>query len=330
MARRTVINAQLSRRAVLGSALLVPVPVLAACGSGSAASEPAAASTSGEMDTNSAAADTSAGAGSGAATEAGGPIRISYGSDASQFGELYLPSGTRRVGTVVIIHGGFWLSAYGKDLGTPLAADLASKGWVTWNLEYRRVGDGGGWTETFDDIAAGIDALHGLATSGEHGRIDTSHVVAIGHSAGGQLAAWAADRRKLGVSAPASFGARSIALTGVVSQAGVLDLTKALRDGVGGSAVSDLLGGTPEQFPDRYAIADPTRQLPLGIPVHCVHGDEDSNVPLDQSVDYVAAAQQAGDDAVLHRVQGNHFTLIDVTSAAWTTVVGLLPRLFSS
>lgn len=257
-----------------------------------------------------------------------GGIRITYGSDPSQYADLHLPSGTRRPGTVVVIHGGFWRSGYGSDLGTPLAVDLAARGWVAWNIEYRRVGGGGGWPRTLTDVAAAIDALAGVAAGGEHGTIDTTRVVAIGHSAGGQLAAWAASRPALGSASPSRFtGGTSVPVTGVVSQAGVLDLTTAADDGVGGSAVPDLIGGSPTKVPERYDVADPTRLLPLGVPVHCVHGRDDGNVPFCQSQDYVAAATDAGDPAVLHEVPGDHFTLIDPSSAAWKTVVGLLPTL---
>ena len=82
-----------------------------------------------------------------------------YGPDPSQFGELSLPTGDRSAGTVVIIHGGFWRARYDLSLGRPLAADLVARGYAVWNLEYRRVGNGGGWPTTFDDVAAGIDAL---------------------------------------------------------------------------------------------------------------------------------------------------------------------------
>jgi len=98
-------------------------------------------------------------------------VKISYGPDSSQYGELHLPFGTRRPGTVVILHGGFWLSEYGAELGTPLAVDLARKGWVAWNLEYRRVGNGGGWPATFMDVAAGVDELTPIAAGRQHGAI---------------------------------------------------------------------------------------------------------------------------------------------------------------
>lgn len=331
----------ITRRTALGSVLMAPV--LAACGAASGTGTSGAggagtrgagtggAGTGGAGAGGAASSDRSAAGTSGAVNTSSSwpaaPVRIPYGSDPSQFGELHQPAGARRAGTVVVIHGGFWRAEYGLDLGTPLAADLAARGWVAWNLEYRRVGDGGGWRATFHDIAAGIDVLAGLSSSGGHGVVDTSEVVAVGHSAGGQLAAWAAARPALGAASPTAFGAHSVPLTGVVSQAGVLDLAKAVRGGVGGTAVQDLLGGEPDAVADRYRIADPTRHLPLGIPVHCIHGDQDGNVPLDQSVDYVAAATKAGDTAVLHEIQGDHFTLIDVDSAAWTTVIDVLSSL---
>jgi dipeptidyl aminopeptidase/acylaminoacyl peptidase len=234
-------------------------------------------------------------------------VRHSYGADPSQFGELYAPAGTRRPGTVVIIHGGFWRAQYDLSLGAPLAADLVARGYTVWNLEYRRVGDGGGWLTTSADIAAGIDQLETVG-------VDTSRVVAIGHSAGGQLAVWAAGRS-------------TVALTAVVAQAGVLDLATAADTGVGGTAVPDFLGGSPAQLPARYAEADPIQRVPAPVPVLCVHGRADANVPFAQSTAYVAAAQKAGGRATLAEVPGDHFSLIDPTSVAWQTVVDALPGL---
>ena len=244
--------------------------------------------------------------------------RHSYGPDPSQFGELYLPKGTAIKGVTVVLHGGFWLAEYDLSLGAPLAADLASRGYASLNLEYRRVGNGGGWPTTLQDVADGIDLLASLD-------VDTSHVVAIGHSAGGQLAAWAAGRSRLPASAPGRNP--KVSVTAVVSQAGVLDLTSAAMTGVGGNAEADFLGGTPAQVPQRYAIADPIKQVPLRAPVLCVHSRTDQEVPFAQSVAYVAAAKAAGAMATLAEVDGDHFTLIDPSSAAWRTVVHALPGL---
>ena len=249
-----------------------------------------------------------------------GAARHTYGTRPSQFGELYRPEGTGHPGTVVVIHGGFWRSAYDLSLGAPLAADLAAHGYTAWNLEYRRVGNGGGWPGTLADVAAGIDLLATLD-------VDTAHVVAIGHSAGGQLAVWAAGRSALAAGAPGA--APRVQVTGAVAQAGVLDLARAADTGVGGTAEADFLGGSPARVPQRYAVADPIAHVPLAAPVLCVHSRADRNVPFAQSTAYVAAATTAGATATLHESTGDHFTLIDPSSPDWRAVLEALPRLLS-
>jgi acetyl esterase/lipase len=124
----------------------------------------------------------------------------------------------------VVIHGGFWRARYGRRLMHALCGDLAERGWAAWNVEYRRLGrsSGGGYPRTLEDVDCAIDHLAALAdgavASAGHGHphLDLGRVVAIGHSAGGHLAAWAGTRPD-----PA------VPLTGVVSQAGVLDLRAA-------------------------------------------------------------------------------------------------------
>jgi acetyl esterase/lipase len=237
--------------------------------------------------------------------------RIEYGPDAAQFGELYRPAGAARPGTVVIVHGGFWRAQYGLDLGRPLAADLAENGWTVWNIEYRRVGAGGGWPVTVDDVATAIDHLTRLD-------VDSSDVVTVGHSAGGHLAVWAAGRTDA-----------RVPLRAAVAQAGVLDLTRAARDRVGGNAVPDLLGGGPDELGERYRAADPTQQVPLAVPVLCVHARRDDVVPYAQSEAYVAAAVTTGGSASLVEVAGDHFTVIDPAHAGWAVVRGALPDLLA-
>jgi acetyl esterase/lipase len=263
--------------------------------------------------------------------------RHRYGEDESQYGELYLPAGTRRPGTVVVIHGGFWRARYTADLGAPLAVDLAVRGWAAWNLEYRRVGNGGGWPATLADVADGIDALADLtgaadatgstnATgSADAAGLATSRVVAIGHSAGGHLAAWAAGRPVL---PEGTVGASPrVRLTGVIAQAGVLDPVQGAADHLGVAAVPDFFGGMPDELPEAYRLASPRHQLPLPVPVRCLHARDDDTVPFSQSVDYVTAARAAGADASLVEVPGGHFGLIDPASPAWHAAVELLPDL---
>jgi acetyl esterase/lipase len=247
-------------------------------------------------------------------------LRIHYGPDRAQFGELYRPAGGDRSGTVVVIHGGFWRARYAAPLGRPLAADLAAHGFTAWNIEYRRVGNGGGWPETLSDVAAAIDHLAEMD-------VDSSRVVTVGHSAGGHLAVWALGRPLLPAGVPGADPA--VRVTAAVSQAGVLDLGTAAREEVGGTAVPDLLGGAPGDVPERYAVADPMRRIPLSQPVLCVHSRADESVPYAQSEAYVAAARSAGAPAALQEVTGDHMAVIDPATPAWTTVRESLPDLFA-
>jgi acetyl esterase/lipase len=250
------------------------------------------------------------------------PTRLDYGTGPTQFVELTLPPGGADIrGTVVVIHGGFWRARYDLALGRPLAATLAAAGFAAWNIEYRRVGAGGGWPATFDDVAAAVDLLAGQEW------LDPDRVVAVGHSAGGHLAAWLAARPGLPAGSPGAGPA--VRLRGAVSQAGVLDLVDAARNEVGRGAVDDLLGGTPAEHPDRYGLASPAERLPVGVPVICVHGDADVNVPLRQSERYVAAARAAGDPAELVVLPGvDHFAVIDPATEAWRACESGIERLF--
>jgi acetyl esterase/lipase len=246
----------------------------------------------------------------GAARIAGVPVVIPYAEGPHRFGELTLPGGEVR-GVVVVIHGGFWRHVHDLSLGRPLAADLAATGLAAWNIEYRRVGGGGGWPATFDDVAAAVDALAGPAQEAAEGRLPLDRVVALGHSAGGHLAAWLAARSGLPPGTPGA--APTVILRGAVSQAGVLDLVDAAERGVGQHAVVDLLGGPPAAVPDRYALASPIARVPIGVPVIGVHGTADDRVPIRQTERFAAAS---GDRWT--RLPGvDHFAVIDPSTPAW-------------
>jgi acetyl esterase/lipase len=238
------------------------------------------------------------------------PRIVRYGDDPSQFAELWLPDGTP-TGVVVVIHGGFWRARHDLSLGRPLAESLVEHGWAAWNIEYRRVGNGGGSPETLDDVAAAFDLLADLS-------LDLSRLIALGHSAGGHLATWAASRGR-----HARWPAR-VPVTGVVSQAGVLDLRSAYDGRLGDGAVEAFLGHAPGPDDDDL---DPIRQVPLDVEVHCVHALGDDTVPVSQSRSYVAAATAAGARAELTEVEGDHFVVIDPASDAWRRTLGILERL---
>jgi acetyl esterase/lipase len=239
---------------------------------------------------------------------------LTYGDDREQKAELHRPAG-RSHGVVVVLHGGFWRAAYDFSLGRPLAESLARHGWTALNLEYRRGGNGGGFPTTFDDVAAGIDQLADVDD------LDTSKVVALGHSAGGHLAVWAAGRPKLD---DARWSAPRVPVTAAISQAGVLDLRSAVDQDLGGGAVVEFLG---RDVDGKYDLADPLARVPLDVPVWCVHGQDDLQVPIEQSRTYVKAARAAGARAGLATVDGDHYALIDVSTPAWIRTLEILDDL---
>ena len=253
-----------------------------------------------------------------------------YGPDRSQRAELHLPaSGRGRPDgaahpVMVLIHGGSWRKRYGKIVMRALAGDLTRRGWAVWNIEYRRVGNGGGWPATFADVAAAIDELGSLDAG-----LDLSRVSVLGHSAGGHLALWAAGRAKLPQGAPGAIdGEPRVRFRQVISQAGVCDLVGAYREW-DSSAVGDLMGGSPEQLPERYAVANPISNVPLDVPVLLVHGVLDETVSIKRSRDYAAAVLAAGGEVELVEIEGEagrHRAHIDPRGAAWAAVTRRLER----
>ena len=209
--------------------------------------------------------------------------RHSYGEHSSQFCELYEAPGATDV--AVLVHGGFWRARYGLDQQRDLAADLVARGWSVWNVEYRRLGDGGGWPETYDDVRAAIAALP----------VPAERVVAIGHSAGGHLAVRAA---------------ADVPLSGVVSQAGALNLYELWRRGTSDHVVRQFLGGSPDEVPDRYDAATPR---PPDVPLLLVHGALDEDVPVE-----ISRAYGAGELVVIE--DEGHMEHLDPASRCWRAV----------
>jgi len=232
-----------------------------------------------------------------------------YGELPRQVGEWWLPPGAseRRLPTVVLVHGGFWRSRYDRTLEHAVAADLAGRGYLVWNVDYRSSEEP--WPSTLLDAAAAYDHL---AVGRHRDRVDADRVSVVGHSAGGHLALWLASRDRLPDGAPGA-GRRGPRVSAAVSQAGVAALSDAARAGLGNGAALLLVGGRPDDLPDRYAVADPLALVPTGVPTTCVHGEHDEDVPLSQSETYVAAA---GPGTRLVRFDGGHDEHLNPDSGA--------------
>jgi acetyl esterase/lipase len=241
-----------------------------------------------------------------------------YGAHPDQLAEFVLPAAPGPLPLVVVVHGGFWRSTYDRTHTAPQCVALARAGWAVAALEYRRVGGGGGWPETFADVAAGVDAVPRMLGAA----IDPGRVVLMGHSAGGHLVLWAAGRHRLPPGAP-GYRAHRSGLAGVVALGAVADLGWSLSHRLGAGAARDLLGTTdPVEFETRRRLADPAALLPTGIPTVLVHGVRDDSVPLECARSYELAARAAGDRCRLRAVPDvGHFEPIDPYSIAWPAVL---------
>jgi dipeptidyl aminopeptidase/acylaminoacyl peptidase len=133
--------------------------------------------------------------------------------------------------------------------------------------------------------------------------VTTERPVLAGHSAGGHLALWAA-AQETGLARPGRPTALSLA--------GVCNLADCYRLRLGQGAARELMGGGPDEFPDRYLAADPTAAIPAPASVVLIHGLADDRVPWQQSGSYATAATAAGGEArcVLCRTPGISMSLI--------------------
>jgi acetyl esterase/lipase len=254
--------------------------------------------------------------------------RIHYGTDASQFGDLWLPAlqAGQRAPVVVFLHGGWWQSEYDLAYADDLCAALRAEGAAVWSLEYRRVGTtGGGWPATFEDVAAGFDFLQVLRSKHP---LDITRVVAMGHSAGGHLAMWLGGRHHLPQgSAMYRLHEPAFPLHGVVSLAGAVDLR--LTIDLSGyftfahdkHEVYSLMGGSPAQFPEHYRAGNPGDLLPLNVPQYLIQGSEDTQIPPRLPERWAEMARRIGDTVAVSIVAGaDHFDVVDPRGRSWPAV----------
>ena len=242
--------------------------------------------------------------------EADGMTRtlIQWCDSSVQFADLYQPAQqAESVPVVVMIHGGCWSAAYGLDFMADLSSALALRGFAVWNIEYRRLGNGGEWPVMFTDVAAAVDYLPTIA--GQYG-LDMQAVTAMGHSAGGHLALWLISRHNITPASPL-YQSDPLPVRGALSLGGIGDLTSracgmAARSIVAANEIS------AESYQQRLKEASPIEMLPTGQRTLLLSGAADAIVPSDISASYARAATIAGDTSEHLIIAGaDHFDLID-------------------
>ncbi|MUM16634.1 alpha/beta fold hydrolase [Mycobacterium sp. CBMA271] len=236
--------------------------------------------------------------------------------------DLYLPAGRQDPDTiplVVLIHGGAWQNLLGANVFEPLARELAARGMAVYNVEYRRVGSGGGWPTTFHDVARALDFV--VEVDKKLPQLTTDDELVVGHSAGAQLAVWGATRHNLRDDEVGSHP--QFRPTRAVSLAGPLDMVYAAEHG--DDRIVTVLGGAPGAVPDRYTSVDPIQNIDIGTPVIALHGARDHVVEPVISQRYVAAVKRQGGRAAVELLpEQNHVSIVAPDSSAFERVVRII------
>ncbi|HSS80477.1 MAG TPA: alpha/beta fold hydrolase [Gaiellaceae bacterium] len=227
--------------------------------------------------------------------------RITYGPEPLEFGDLRVPAGEGPFPLALVLHGGYWQATYNLIHTGHLCEALRDAGLASWNLEYRCLGGPGGeWPAAAEDLDRALAYLDRLPFAHD------GRTVLVGHSAGGQLALWAARRSGLPV----------------VALAPVSDVRDAVERRGPESAPGRFMA------PAHFADGSPLELLPLGARQIVIHGDADDDVPYAMSERYVAAA---GAEAELVTLEGTgHFEPIDPLSAQWPAVKAAIERLLEA
>lgn len=237
---------------------------------------------------------------------------IAFGSAPYQSADLWLPEGAGPFPVVLMIHGGCWQKAIADRTVMNYAAEaLRKEGFAVWNIEYRGVDEaGGGYPGTYLDVGAAADKL---AEVGKTYHLETDRVVAFGHSAGGQLAAWLAARPRLPANSKLR-GTDPLPIMGVLNAGGLDDLKASAAVAPKGclAAIMDKLTGAPNPGrSDVFADTSPAEMLPIGIRQISVSGADDPISPPALGRAYADRARAAKDEAGFILVQhAGHVELV--------------------
>jgi acetyl esterase/lipase len=247
---------------------------------------------------------------------------FAYGSAPSQYAELFLPRGAGPFPVAVLVHGGCWTREFGGITQLRnVAGALAARGIAAWNVEYRRVDEpGGGYPGTYQDMNA---ALSMLAQQAQRYPIDLNRLVAVGHSAGGQLVQWMAGRPRIPNTSPL-YLPDPLPVRKVVSLGGLADLRRE-QDLIKSSCdreIGQLTGAPGDQRPDVFSDTNAGDLLPNGSRTILVTGELDRISPPRAAHDFAARARKAGDAAEVVILPGaSHYDEVAASSASWPLVL---------
>ena len=252
---------------------------------------------------------------------------VRYGAAPSQFAELFLPAGRGPFPVAVLVHGGCWTKEFGGITQLRnMAGALAARGIAVWNMEYRRVDEeGGGYPGMYLDMHAALDAL---AAQAPRQPLDLNRIVAVGHSAGGQLVQWIAGRSRIPAGS-SLYRADGLKIDRIVSLGGLADLRHeaALIKSSCDRDIAQLAGTPSAERPDVLADTNAADLIPNGSRTWLVTGALDTISPPRVAHDYAARAKAAGDAAeVVILPEASHYDEVAATSHGWPQVLRVIEQ----
>ncbi|WP_285709464.1 alpha/beta hydrolase [Erythrobacter oryzae] len=229
---------------------------------------------------------------------------LRYADHPRGFAELRVPQGKGPFPLAVIYHGGCWKTGIASQAYmAPLATRWQQLGIATLNVDYREVGDGGGWPGSFKDWAASARLIDEVAAKYP---IDRARVTLAGHSAGALPAQWLA--RADGPGGP--VGARSaLKVRGsiVLDGPGDVGAEQPAFDALCQfSAVEPFMGAAPAADPARYAAISPATRAPELAQILFVQ----AKLPAPSAATQAALARDGGTVTVRENAGASHFAII--------------------
>jgi len=219
--------------------------------------------------------------------------------------DLYMPSGVDRPPLVVWIHGGRWMNGDKSDV--PMA--FVNNGIATASLDFRQSTEAR-FPAMVHDIKAAIRFLRAKAP--EY-RYRADRIAIGGTSSGAHLAALVGvtNGHKELEGTLGDHRSTSSDVQAIVSYYGASNLTTILAQstpyglGVRRPALEALLGASPEQARDLAKLASPVAHVDrLDPPLLLLHGDQDPQMPINQSHELEGMYESLGLDVFFDVVHG--------------------------
>lgn len=229
---------------------------------------------------------------------------LRYADHPRGFAELRLPEGEGPFPLAVIWHGGCWKTGIASQAYmAPLATRWQSLGIATLNVDYREVGDGGGWPGSFSDWAAAARLIDEVAARYP---VDRDRVTLVGHSAGALPALWLPTAQ--GEGGPAGARAALRARAGVVLDGpGDVGAEQPAFDALCQfAAVGPFMGGGQQARPERYSAIAPATRAPALDAILFVQ----AKLPAPSAVTLAALRSGGAEVAVRDNPGASHFAII--------------------